>query len=57
MTPVSQFLNSLAELLSGTLKTSMKMLENMDTVQISTLAICVLVVGAMCLRGNPVRGA
>lgn len=57
MTPIARFMNSLTDLISGTLSSTMSMLENMDPVQLATLSICVLVIGAMCLRGNPVRGA
>ena len=57
MTPIARFMNSLIDLISGTLTSTMSTLENMDPVQLATLSICVLVIGAMCLRGNPVRGA
>ncbi len=57
MTPISRFFSSLIDLITGTCHTFLGIFENMDAVQMATFSICVLIIGAMCLRGNPVRGA
>ncbi|QEG24990.1 hypothetical protein [Mariniblastus fucicola] len=57
MTPMSRFINGLSDLITDTAGATFDMFERMDTVQLATLSICVLVVAGMCLRGNPVRGA
>jgi hypothetical protein len=57
MTPISRLFSNLLDLVTGTFYTFLGMFEKMDGVQMATFSICVLVIGAMCLRGNPVRGA
>ncbi len=57
MTPIAKFFNSCIEFITGIAQFTMDTFAGMDIVQMSTFSICVLVIGAMCLRGNPVRGA
>lgn len=57
MTPISRLINSLGDLFSKTLSSVIHMFEKMDMVQFAALSICALAVAALCLRGNPVRGA
>lgn len=57
MTPIERLLKSFVGLVSDIVGVFFNAFENMDMIQLATVSICVLVIAAMCLRGNPVRGA
>jgi len=57
MTPIERLLKNLVGLIFDTVGMAMDLFQQMDTVQMATFSICVLVISAMCLRGTPVRGA
>jgi hypothetical protein len=50
-------IDKLADLFTGVARTTVDMFQHMDTNTLAVVGICALVVAAMCLRGNPVRGA
>lgn len=57
MTPIERIFWGLLSLISDFVGASFRLFEGMDSVQLGTVSVCAMILAALCLRGNPVRGA
>jgi len=57
MAPITKLFNNLMDLITGSFGSFLHAFEKMNMIQLSALAICVVVIALLCMRGSPVHGA
>jgi len=57
MTPIGRLFKNLSEFVTSALGNFFDMLQNMNMIHLGIVSLCVLLIAAYCLKGNPVRGA